>query len=429
VRDASVVGVRRGWMVVRRPRLPRPVTIHTDHRLRSPLHPLVTTSCFTASVGLQSLELLINELEDADPTTLSDAESIVALQTLHSRFEALATKAVANFDASGDWSLDGAHGAGPWLATKCHMPRAQARRLVRRGRILRQLPVCADAWGRGEISADHVDAIIRVRRPSTEASLERDEALLVRQAKRLRFEQFQRAVNYWDQLADPDGTEEAAEEQRSRRDAYIEESFSGMYLGKMTLDPISGAIVSGELARIEAEFFAADWGKARAELGREPTIAELWRTPSQRRADAIVEMATRSATAPADGRRPVPLFSVLVGWETLGGRICQLAQGAALTPGSLVPWLEHIDLERAVFEPGGRVEVGITSRFFTGGTRRAIELRDRECTHPFCDVDAEHCQADHIIPYSEGGLTIQDNGQMLCGFHNRQRNQRPPPAD
>jgi hypothetical protein len=380
-------------------------------------------------VVLHTLELLMKELEEADPASLGDGESIVALQKLHARFEAVSAKALSHFDRSGDWALDGAKGAAPWLATKCHLPRATARRLVRRSRLLRQLPRCADAWSKGEISSAHLDAIIGVRRPSTEATLERDEALLVRQAKRLRFEQFLRAVQYWDQLADPDGTEEAAEERRARRDVYLAATFDGMFLGKMSLDPISGAIVSGEHQRIEAELFAADWAKAREELGREPTIDELWRTPSQRRADALVEMAIRSRTAPADGRRPLPLFSVLVGWETLGGRILQLAQGAALTPGSLVPWIDHMDLERAVFEPGGRVEVGITARFFTGGTRRAIELRDRECTHPFCDVDAEHCQADHITPYSEGGLTIQDNGRLLCGFHNRLRNGRPPPAD
>jgi hypothetical protein len=380
-------------------------------------------------MGLETLGSIINELDAMPPSALADAESIVLMQTLQARLEAVATRALAAFDASGDWALDGARGAGPWLSTKCHLPRAQARRMVRRGRLLRHLPLCAEAWRAGAISSSHVDAIAAVRRPSTEDALERDEALLVRHAKRLRFEHFLRAVSYWDQLADPDGTEEAAEERRARRDVFLEASLSGMYLGRMTLDPISGAIVSGELMRIEAELFAEDWAKARAELGREPTIDLLCRTPAQRRADALVEMARRSATAPADGRRPAPLFSVLVGWETLGGRICQLAQGAALTPGSLVPWIDHVDLERAVFEPGGRVEVGITSRFFTGGSRRAIELRDRECQHPFCDVDAEHCQADHILPYSEGGLTIQDNGQLLCGFHNRLRNQRPPPAD
>jgi 5-methylcytosine-specific restriction endonuclease McrA len=58
------------------------------------------------------------------------------------------------------------------------------------------------------------------------------------------------------------------------------------------------------------------------------------------------------------------------------------------------------------------------------------------CTHPYCYEPAEHCQGDHIEPYSRGGATTQENGRLLCGFHNRQRNQqehkdqrqRPPPT-
>jgi len=206
-------------------------------------------------------------------------------------------------------------------------------------------------------------------------------------------------------------------------------SFDGMWLGKITLDPITGAIVSGELVKIERELFEADWAAARAALGHEPSTADLCRTHEQRRADALMEMATRSATSAVDGRRPAPLFSVLVGYETLHGRICELAQGMPISPGCLLPWLEEADIERAVFEPGGRVEVSATARFFTGATRRAIALRDKTCQHPYCDTDAEFCQADHIDPYSNGGPTNQGNGRLLCGFHNRLRNQRPPPDD
>jgi hypothetical protein len=86
---------------------------------------------------------------------------------------------------------------------------------------------------------------------------------------------------------------------------------------------------------------------------------------------------------------------------------------------------------------GNRIDVSVRSRFFTGGTRRAIELRDRICTHPHCYEPAETCQVDHIQTYASGGLTTQDNGRLLCGFHNRLRNQpegkgdqrqRPPPS-
>jgi hypothetical protein len=142
-------------------------------------------------------------------------------------------------------------------------------------------------------------------------------------------------------------------------------------------------------------------------------------------------MATRSASMPPDSRRPEPLFTVLVNYEQLHGRICQLAQGTAVSPGSLVPWLDQAVIERAVFTPDKRVEISETSRLFTGATRRAIEVRDLQCTHPLCEAPAERCEADHITPYSAGGLTTQDNGRLLCAFHNRlaweNRDARPPP--
>ncbi|MDQ3462550.1 MAG: hypothetical protein M3471_05900, partial [Actinomycetota bacterium] len=79
------------------------------------------------------------------------------------------------------------------------------------------------------------------------------------------------------------------------------------------------------------------------------------RTPAQRRADALVEMARRAGSAPADGRRPEPLFTVLVGYESFDGRICQLANGSVVSPGSLVPWLDSAWVERVVFESPSRV--------------------------------------------------------------------------
>jgi hypothetical protein len=381
------------------------------------------------SMGIEELAAAIDDLLAEGVDAHCDADSMTALIRQHSRLESVVSTAAGAYDASGDWAADGARTATAWLARRCRLPRAAARRVVRRGRQLRHLPVVAEAFAEGEINAAHLDAVVAVRRPGSEEALARDEALLVKQAKRLRFEQFAKAVAYWDQLADPDGSEEAAEERRARRDVYLEASINGMYLGSMTLDPISGSIVAGELGRIEDEFFRADWARARAERGGNPTPDDLWRTPAQRRADALVEMAARSSIVQPDGvrRPPAPLFSVLVDWPTLSGRVCELAEGIVVSPGELVPWLSVADLERAVMEPSGRVEVSPTRRLFTGGTRRAIELRDRECVHAYCDVPGWRCQADHILPWARSGRTIQENGRLLCGFHNRLRNQRPPP--
>ena len=210
---------------------------------------------------------------------------------------------------------------------------------------------------------------------------------------------------------------------------YLVKSFHDVWLGRMVLDPISGSIVASELERLERRMFKADWAEANERLGRRPRLSELIRTPGQRRSDALVEMATRSRSEPADGRRPAPLFTVLVGWETLHGRICELSDGTVLAPGTLMPWLDGAYLERVVFGPDDRVDVSTTSRLFSGATRRAIEVRDRECTHPCCDVPGSRCQADHIQPWAEGGPTTQENGRLLCPSHNRSRNCRPPPDD
>ena len=380
-------------------------------------------------MDLDVLTAALDELGNSERSALADPESIETLQRQLARLDAVVTEATAAFDAAGNWVPDGARNATAWLTARCRLPRSQARAQVRRGRALRHLPACARAWVDGDITGAQVDVIAALRDEGTEDALARDEGMLVAQARSLRYDLFVRAAAYWKQLADPDGTDHDAERCRAGRDVYLANSFEGMWLGKMSLDPISGSIVSTELRRLEQELFDADWADAGAVLGREPLVGELARTTGQRRADALVEMATRSRTVPRGGRRPEPLFTVLVGYETLFGRICELADGTVVAPGALVGHLERADLERAVFTPPRRVEISARTRLFAGATRRAIEVRDRECAHPTCDVPAPACQVDHIQPFAAGGPTTQENGRLLCGFHNRLRNQRPPPGE
>jgi Domain of unknown function (DUF222)/HNH endonuclease len=379
-------------------------------------------------MSLSDLVEAVDSVATMDPRELAGAHAIEELQRQLDRLDAVLTLATTAFDAGGEWSADGARNATAWISTRCRLPKAQARRRLRIGRRLTELPACARAWLGGEISGAHAGVITGLAGDSVLELVQRDEELLIRHARDLRFDQFCRALSYWRSLADPDGTEEDHAARRARRDVYLEASFQGMWFGKITLDPVAGAIVAGELERLELSEFDADRAEAAERLGRDPGPGDLLRTPGQRRADALVQMATRSRTAPADGRRPVPLFSVFVGYETLQGRICELAQGMAVAPGALVPWLEEAEIERAVFSPGRRIEIGAAARLFTGATRRAITLRDRECCHPYCDRPGHACQVDHIVPYSMGGPTTQENGRLLCPYHNRLRNARPPPG-
>lgn len=297
--------------------------------------------------------------------------------------------------------------------------------------------MAADAWMDGEISPAHVHALAAFRRPGTRQALLRDEEVLVGHARNLSYRAFRQLLAYWEQHVDPDGCEEAAEVRRARRDVRLSTSFDGMCLGNVTLDAVSGDIVLGELRRLEQALFEADWAAAKAdagegsgaEAGGEGELAGcLARTPAQRRADALVEMAIRSRSAPPGARRPAPLLTVLVDYPTLHGRVCELADGTVLTPGDLLPWITQADVERAVFGSDGRIEIGETSRFFRGATRRAIEVRDRRCTHPMCDEPAAWCEVDHVVPWEMGGPTTQQNGRLLCRFHHRMRQGRPPPV-
>jgi HNH endonuclease len=356
-----------------------------------------------------------------------DTESIKAIERHQARFESVTSRAVAEFDQWGQFALDGAKTAVAWIDTVCHLPKKEARAQLRRGKALSELPLFAAAFAAGDIGAAQMDALIGVKRPVSEEALARDEASLVDFARTMKFAHFSHALDFWEQLADQDGTEAAAMARKERRDAYLVPSTGG-YLGRMNFDLIDGAIVSNELRRIEKELFEADCAEAKERLGRDPRPDELARIPAQRRADAMKEMAIGSASARASaGRRPEPLFTVVIDYPTLFGRISQLAQGPAVTPGSLLSWLDQASFERIVFSPGKRAECSVTSRFFTGATRRAIEVRDLECCHEFCDLPAEQCEMDHIVPWSQGGLTTQENGQVLCDHHNRARYERPPP--
>ena len=386
---------------------------------------------------LDAFEDALDALMLSDAANYGDCASMERLHRLQSRFDAFVTDATAAFEVGEEWAVDGAKTASAWIASHCRVPRGAARRRVRLARSLRHLPECAEAWRAGAIGVDQAQAIASARRHRTEASMARDEGMLVDQATQMGFEDFYRALSYWKQLADPDGADAADEDRKNARNVFLEASFTGMWLGQMTLDPISGTVVAGELNRLEHDLFEADCAEAKERLGRTARIDELARTSAQRRADALVEMATRSRTAPADGIRPAPLFSVFVGYETLHGRICELENGTVLAPSALSPWMDSAYFERAIFTLANRVDVSVRARLFTGGTRRAIELRDRMCTHPDCYEPAESCQVDHIETYASGGLTTQENGRLLCGFHNRLRNQReakveqrqrPPPT-
>jgi hypothetical protein len=212
---------------------------------------------------LEVLSENLQELIEFGP--IYDPESIETLLRLRSQLDAFVTASVGEFDTWGEWAADGARNATSWVARKGRLPRAEAGRMVKRARALPHFPNCAEAWKRGELNGAYLDTLERVRNDRTKDALERDEGTLVGEGCHLgRHEDFVKLMGYWEQLADPDGTEEAAEAKRERRDVWLVPSVDGMYLGGMTMDPITGEIFSNELKRLEEELFVEDCGFRRS---------------------------------------------------------------------------------------------------------------------------------------------------------------------
>jgi hypothetical protein len=373
------------------------------------------------------------DLADLDLDALTGEEltdAVLALQRMRGSLEAAEARMLSRWDAARVWQVDGAKTGAAWLIRRQRLPIQVARQRIRHARALRTLPAVEDAWAKGEIDRSHLVTLLGARTPRTKDAFARDHEMLLDAARTVAFDDFKRHCDRWAAIVDLDGAEQGADADRAAREVYLSRSYGGMWFGRMTLDPVSGDIVNTTLSMIERELFDADWAAAKEFLGREPLVTDLARTPSQRRADALVEMATRARTAPPDGRRPAPLFTVVVDYPTLAGPVLELFNRTVLTPATAARHLLEADVERIVFDGRSRVlDVGRRRRFFRGALRRAIEVRDRTCGHPYCDEVPERPEIDHIHEAAKGGETTQENAELRCGFHNRLRNTQPDPDD
>jgi hypothetical protein len=91
-----------------------------------------------------------------------------------------------------------------------------------------------------------------------------------------------------------------------------------------------------------------------------------------------------------------------------------------MLPDAFVSLLMH-DAQRQPIDASPR------RRFPTRRQARVIDERQSECAQPGCT--ARHfLQHDHIQPSNQGGPTILDNLQRLCGPHNRAKEQARRPG-
>lgn len=379
---------------------------------------------------LRSAGTLLVEANQRDLTGLADGEVVAAAQLsaeVAKLAEAAQVRALGRLDVSRAWSADGSRTGAAWAAWHCGLSKARAGTLLKCARQLREMPATEAAVMAGRLTIDHVRLLAAAHRADA-ASFLADEERLVATAERVLFSGFERVIRYWVYAHEPDLCEADAASVFAERSLDASRTTGGIVVVDSLLDPVTGEIVLRELERLEATEFEADWAEARDRLGDSACVADLRRTPKQRRADALRVMAERSAAKPADATEPRVLLHVVAGTDSVE-RMCELSSGTVITPGQVLPVLHKADVARVIFDGPSRViDIGVRQRLFTGATRTAVERRDRTCQHPGCDVPAERCEIDHIVPFEEGGLTVQANGRCYCRFHHRWHHRRGQPA-
>ena len=394
-------------------------------------------------------ELLAEEFAGAPGLT----DAMVALGRVRNKHDALDLKATGAFDASKEWMANGSRSAAAWLMTKGRERKGVPQRRVRLARALRAMPRTERALADGAITVDHVESLAGCSTGDLAQVFADSERRLVEHAKTKRFVGFTEELGYWRDVVDPDGADDRAERQLADAHWHASKSFQGQVRADGWLDAIGGSLYLTELGRLEQWLFEQDWAEAVERLGEgNVAVADLCRTPAQRRAAAQVLMAVRSGSQTL-GDTPIKLvLNVVMDWATFcaelarkqgrtdvifpAERTCRLKDGTIIAPSqALSAGLAGTIRGLVIDEAGVPLHYGYEQRFATGDLRTAIELTHLYCTHKAgCDTPSYRCQIDHIRAVIDGGPTNPDNLQPHCPPHNRfketqdRKRRKPPPA-
>jgi len=343
-----------------------------------------------------------------------------------------------------------------WLAAQRNLSAGQLQADLRSAQVLDaevgELRTLGRALACGEVSAAHTRIAVRaleqipagIRR---ERTVEID-GLLTDQARRFAPPTTAKLARHLLDTVDPDRVDRFDTEAHLRREVFLAVDSTGMGVLRAQLEPTVTAQFKAVLEHLSAPHRGAvqSWqdeaepsalaGSAPAGSAHTDAAVVDRRTPAQRRADALGEMARLAAGALHIGVRAGEPPRVVV--HTTPEQIAaahgvrdgaqaaqQPAAGAAsceqtgpLTPTTLDLLLCDSVIDRVLLDDTGRVlEMTTLGRFFTPAQRRALAARDGGCAFPGCDRPPTWTDAHHIEFFSRGGPTTVDNGVLLCAHH------------
>lgn len=351
-------------------------------------------------------------LRDEDLDRLSDgalAEDLVELRRNIDLLEVEFARRLRRFEARRGHLSERAASVVAWLRNRCRMSAAAAAQRAEVARRLPELPETERAVGEGEIGFHHAAVIARCASEVGVAEVRRVETTLVDAARKLDPGRLRLVTRHLRHCVDPDGALDAANDEHERRWLSISQTYGGMFVIDGQLDAEGGALVRAAIDALDTPARDED------------------RTARQRRADALVELATRQlqggALPEVAGQRP---------HITVTAPVEALRRGDGAATAAEMSWAGPVPAETArrvacdasvtritLNATGEPMSAGRTARTVPPAMRRALVVRDRRCRFPGCDRPPEWTDAHHLRHWADGGETRLDNLVLLCRRHHR----------
>lgn len=338
------------------------------------------------------------------------AARVLELRAAVERLQAELVRAVGDWDRDHAWQADESTSAETWLADRASMAPIAAARLVRTARLARRYDRVGKALAAGEVTVAQVDELARVANRREEL-FTRDVDVLVDAARSHSPAELELIARRWRHLADDARPNDEPAQVYARRFLHASPTFHGTVRIDGELDPEGGAVLLAALDRHDTP-----------DAPNDPLGA---RTLAQRRADAIVDIASDSLRGVRAGERPRPAAELLIDPESLVGTVpanlprarCDLAGVGPIPVETARRLLCDSVIGRVVASPSEVLDVGRRVQFPTAAQRRAVIARDEHCVWPDCARPARWCDVHHVVPVRQGGRTEVASLVLLCRRH------------
>ena len=301
---------------------------------------------------------------------------------------------IAAIDERNAWRADGARDLVAWVSAHFQESHWTARRWIAAARALPALPLTQRAMRTGALPLVKVCELVRIATPETEAGL-------IRWAQGVSASAIRRRA--YRETVDP--IEEVRDDDSSRYLSWWFEDDRRLQLEGM-LPAEQGALVVKALQRL-ADRLPSDPDSQRAS------------TVDQRRADALVALASQSISDDADSTRARVNLHV-----DLDALVDRDGSGLAESGGVLHPEVASMlccdSIVQAIMHGDGGHTVGIgrATRNVPEWLYRQLRERDGGCTFPGCH-HRRYVKAHHIWWWEWGGPTDLDNLVLVCDFHHK----------